>query len=94
MIISGGKKRVFYSSISQVTASYYIVWCCHVGLWLMQVTQYVRTYLGNSSETMTFVQQYLQKREIWRQQNKMLQVCCGYCGTVLLHRTETSSLQQ
>jgi len=40
----------------------------------IQVAQYVRTYLGNSSDTMTFVQQYLQKREIWRQQNKMLQV--------------------
>jgi len=38
------------------------------------VAQYVRTYLGSSGETMTFVQQYLQKREIWRQQNKMLQV--------------------
>jgi len=38
---------------------------------------------------MTFVQQYLQKREIWRQQNKMLQVR-WYCA-VLLRRQNTLS---
>ena len=52
------------------------------------MAQYVRTYLGSSGETMSFVQQYLQKREIWRQQNKMLQVSSLSCiHNGLLSRT-------
>jgi len=54
----------------------------------VQVAQYVRTYLGNSSETMTFVQQYLQKREIWRQQNKMLQVLLTLHVNLYKHITD------
>jgi len=46
-------------------------------MWL-QVAQYVRTYLGNSPETMSFIQQYWEKRECCRQQNKMIQVSFYY----------------
>lgn len=51
--------------------------CCS-----LQVAQYVTAYLGNSQETMSFIQQYWEKRECFRKQDKMIQVDNFVCYAI------------